>query len=113
MLGEFDFSDEKLQDTIGVLPPKCRSKSSPKIGRRQIDDIYAVSIGYRKSYSGFCIFEPLGPMTNEEASHFKTEPGAPVLVFERKCFGPDGSAVEFTTSRYNGEVFDFVNMINM
>ena len=22
MLGEFDFSDEKLQDTIGVLPPK-------------------------------------------------------------------------------------------
>ena len=21
MLGEFDFSDEKLQDTIGVLPP--------------------------------------------------------------------------------------------
>ena len=22
MLGEFDFSDEKLQDTTGVLPPK-------------------------------------------------------------------------------------------
>ena len=37
ILGEFDFSDEKFQDTTGVLPPKCRSKSSPKIGRRQID----------------------------------------------------------------------------
>ena len=31
------------------FPPKSRSKSSPKIGRRQIDDIFAVSIGYRKS----------------------------------------------------------------
>ena len=62
MLGEFDFSDGKLQDTTGVLPPKCRSNSSPKIGRRQIDDIYAVSIGYRKSYGGFGTFEPLGPI---------------------------------------------------
>ena len=26
MLGEFDFSDEKLQDTIGVLPPKKQAK---------------------------------------------------------------------------------------
>ena len=49
MPGEFDFSDEKLQNTTGVLPPKSRPKSSPKIGRRQIDEIYAVSIGYRKS----------------------------------------------------------------
>ena len=40
MLGESDFSDEKLQDTIGVLPPryKSRSKLSLKIGRREIDD---------------------------------------------------------------------------
>ena len=42
MLGEFDFSNEKLQDTTGVLPPKSRSKSSPKIGKRQIDDIISV-----------------------------------------------------------------------
>ena len=40
MLGEFDFSDEKLQDTTGVFPQKSRPKSSPKIGGRQIDDIY-------------------------------------------------------------------------
>ena len=40
--------------------PKSRSKSSPKIGRCEIDDIYAVSIGYRKSYGRFGTFEPLG-----------------------------------------------------
>ena len=34
--GEFDFSDEKLQDTTGVLPPKSRPRSSLKIGSRQI-----------------------------------------------------------------------------
>ena len=61
MLGEFDFSDKKLQDTIGVLPPKNRSISSSKIGRRKIDDIYAVSIGYRKSYGRFGTVEQLGP----------------------------------------------------
>ena len=54
MLGEFDFSDEKLRDTTGVLPPKkSRPKIIPKIGGRKIDDIYTVSIGYRKSYGGF------------------------------------------------------------
>ena len=37
MLGEFDFSDEKLQDTIGVLA-KSRPNSSLKIGRHQIDN---------------------------------------------------------------------------
>ena len=26
MLGDFDFSDEKLQDTIGVLLPKKQAK---------------------------------------------------------------------------------------
>ena len=60
MLGEFDFSDEKLQDTTGVLPQKSRSRSSPKIGRREIDDIYAASIGYRKSYGRFGTFASLG-----------------------------------------------------
>ena len=32
MLGEFDFSDEKLQDTTGVLPP-------PKKGRLKTEAI--------------------------------------------------------------------------
>ena len=30
ILGEFDFSDEKLQDTIGVLPPKKQAKIIPE-----------------------------------------------------------------------------------
>ena len=69
-----------LESTLFVLPkaqicsfepltPKSRSKSSPKIGRRQIDDIYAVSIGYRKSYGGFGTFEPLGPETEAVKSY--------------------------------------------
>ena len=53
--------DQPRSISAALFPPKCRSKSSPKIGRRQIDDIYAVSIGYRKSYGGFGTFEPLGP----------------------------------------------------
>ena len=56
MLGEFDFSDEKLRDTTGVLSSKKQAKIIPKIGGRQIDDIYTVSIGYRKSYGGFGTF---------------------------------------------------------
>ena len=30
MLGEFDFSDEKLQDTISVLPPKKQTDIIPE-----------------------------------------------------------------------------------
>ena len=40
MLGEFDFTDEKLKDTTGVLRPKKQIKIIPRnIGRREIDDI--------------------------------------------------------------------------
>ena len=47
MLGEFDFSDEKLQDTTGVLSPKNQIEITPENWGRQIDDTDAVSIGYR------------------------------------------------------------------
>ena len=30
MLGEFDFSDEKLHDTLVVLPPKKQAKIIPE-----------------------------------------------------------------------------------
>ena len=53
--------DQPRSISAVIFPPKSRSKSSPKIGRRQIDDIYAVSTGYRKSYGVFGTFEPLGP----------------------------------------------------
>ena len=42
-------------------PQKAPSKSFPKFGRHEIDDIYAVSIVYRKSYDRFGTFAPLGP----------------------------------------------------
>ena len=58
--------------SAALFPPKCRSKSSPKIGRRQIDDIYAVSIGYRKSYGGFGTFEPLGPCLESSISQTRS-----------------------------------------
>ena len=58
--------DQPRSISAAIFPPKSRSKSSPKIGRCQIDDIYAVSIGYRKSYGGFGTFEPLGPIKLRE-----------------------------------------------
>ena len=41
------------------FPQECRPKSSPRIGGRQIDDTDAVSLGYRKSYPKFSIFDKL------------------------------------------------------
>ena len=45
--------DQPRSISATVFPQKSRSKSSPKIGRHEIDNIYAVSIGYQKSYGGF------------------------------------------------------------
>ena len=44
------------------FPPKSRPKSSPKIGRRQIDNTNSVSKGYRKSYGGLRTFASLEPI---------------------------------------------------
>ena len=61
ILGEFDFSEEKLQNTISVLPPQDIGNRPPKIGSRQINDIYAVSTGYRKSCYRFGAIVMLHP----------------------------------------------------
>ena len=53
------FRTRSFRIRSAFFPQKSRSKSSPKIGRREINDIYAVSIGYRKSYGRFGTFEPL------------------------------------------------------
>jgi GntR family transcriptional regulator len=50
-------------------------------------------------------------MTAREAQYLKGVAGAPVLVFERTCYLSDGRAVEYTRSRYNGALFDFVSEI--
>lgn len=46
--------------------------------------------------------------TAEVAKLLDLEPGAPLLVAERRCFADDGSAVEFTETIYCGERYDFV-----
>ena len=46
--------------------------------------------------------------TAELARLLDIEPGAPLLVAERRCFAEDGSAVEFTETTYCGERYDFV-----
>jgi GntR family transcriptional regulator len=46
--------------------------------------------------------------TPEVAKLLDLEPGAALLVAERRCFAEDGSAVEFTETTYCGERYDFV-----
>ena len=46
--------------------------------------------------------------TVADAEHLHCEVGEPLLVMERRCFLADGQIVEFTESRYRGDVYDFV-----
>ena len=46
--------------------------------------------------------------TIADAEHLHCEVGEPLLVMERRCFLADGQIVEFTESRYRGDVYDFV-----
>lgn len=49
-----------------------------------------------------------GVMTRADADVLRQKPGASMLIVERRCFRADGTAVEFTETRYNGESYDFV-----
>ncbi len=44
----------------------------------------------------------------EDAQHLHCEPGAPLLMTERRCFLGDGQIVEYCETRYKGDVYDFV-----
>lgn len=44
----------------------------------------------------------------EDAGHLHCEPGAPLLMTERRCFLADGQIVEYCETRYKGDVYDFV-----
>lgn len=50
-------------------------------------------------------------MSKEDARLLDTEPGTPLLIMERCCFLPDGRAVEFTQTRYNGESYEFLTQL--
>jgi GntR family transcriptional regulator len=49
-----------------------------------------------------------GIMTPEEATLLDADAGAPLLIIERRCYLADGRPVEFTETRYNGELYDFL-----
>jgi GntR family transcriptional regulator len=49
-----------------------------------------------------------GLMTRVDAELLHSDPGAPLLIVERRCLLADGRPVEFTETRYNGESYDFL-----
>lgn len=49
-----------------------------------------------------------GVMSAVEAELLEAEPGTPLLIIERRCFLADGRPVEFTETRYNGALYDFL-----
>lgn len=48
------------------------------------------------------------PASTADAEHLNCEVGAPLLIVERRCFLADEQIVEFSESRYKGDVYDFV-----
>lgn len=48
-------------------------------------------------------------MSPEEAELLQAAPLTPMLIAERRCFLEDGRPVEFTETRYNGKVYDFIS----
>jgi GntR family transcriptional regulator len=47
-----------------------------------------------------------------DAKILRCEPGTPLFCVERRCFGPDGTCIEFTETRYLGTAYDFVTDLN-
>lgn len=46
--------------------------------------------------------------TVEDREELGCGAAAPILEVERRCFLPDGAVVEFSRSRYRGDIYDFV-----
>lgn len=49
-----------------------------------------------------------GIMAPVEAELLRAEVGSPLLIIERRCYLADGRPVEFTETRYNGALYDFL-----
>ncbi len=49
-----------------------------------------------------------GLMSKIEAELLESETGAALLIIERRCYLADGRPVEFTETRYNGALYDFL-----
>lgn len=48
------------------------------------------------------------PASVDDSRHLNCATGAPLLSVERRCFLADASIVEFSETRYRGDVYDFV-----
>jgi GntR family transcriptional regulator len=48
------------------------------------------------------------PASERDSDLLKCETGASLLIMERRCFLADGQIVEFSETRYLGDVYDFV-----
>ncbi|MDO8359812.1 MAG: GntR family transcriptional regulator [Devosia sp.] len=48
------------------------------------------------------------PATERDGELLNCAPGACLLIMERRCFVADGQIVEFSETRYRGDVYDFV-----
>ena len=48
------------------------------------------------------------PASERDSELLHCDPGAPLLIMERRCFLADGQIVEFSETRYRGDVYDFV-----
>ncbi|HTJ57323.1 MAG TPA: GntR family transcriptional regulator [Devosiaceae bacterium] len=48
------------------------------------------------------------PASERDSTLLRCEEGAPLLIVERRCFLADEQIVEFSETRYRGDVYDFV-----
>jgi GntR family transcriptional regulator len=48
------------------------------------------------------------PASERDGQLLRCETGAPLLIMERRCFLADEQIVEFSETRYRGDVYDFV-----
>ena len=62
MLGEYDFSEEKLKDSMGILSLKSAAWFREKFAEYKIGKKHAVSRKYQKSYVAFGTFVGMNPL---------------------------------------------------
>ncbi|TXR48769.1 GntR family transcriptional regulator [Phyllobacterium endophyticum] len=52
------------------------------------------------------------PASAQDSELLKCTVGSPLIIIERRCFLPDDQPVEFTETRYRGDLYDFVTELS-
>lgn len=52
------------------------------------------------------------PASAQDSALLKCAVGSPLLIIERRCFLADDQAIEFTETRYRGDLYDFVTELS-